>query len=342
MVSISIKTINHPRYKTTHHIEQTSNFKQVKLSEKVKMEGGKGDQKMLLDELSRARELMRQLTVHLEHLSTSGSYGTSARELMCSIEKAFSLAKLSCLDDQEKRSTSGSLQSENEQDLRDMSRKRKSLPTMTTQIQLATEGEVSSMDDGYHWRKYGQKGILGAKHPRSYYRCTHRNTYGCSATKQMQKTDNNPTVIDITYYGHHTCHQKIPPQEQQQQRFDSEHSHEQQQQLLSFQTDLRAQDQMSSSFSFLSAPLSRAQPAIHLFSASTIDTRITESSSPTFFSQTSELKNYLSMGKTLQTSETELTEVISTATSTTNPLTVDMDFLVDPNFSFDDDSNFLS
>lgn len=124
MVSISIKTINHPRNKTTHHIEQTSNFKQVKLSEKVKMEGDKSDQKMLLDELSRARELMRQLTVHLEHLSTSESYGTSARELMCSIEKAFSLAKLSCFSDQEKRSTSGSLQSENEQDLRDMSRKR--------------------------------------------------------------------------------------------------------------------------------------------------------------------------------------------------------------------------
>ncbi|KAH7651580.1 WRKY domain-containing protein [Dioscorea alata] len=337
MVSISIKTINHSRYKTTHHIEQTSNFKQVKLSEKVKMEGDKSDQKMLLDELSRARELMRQLTVHL---STNESYGTSARELMCSIEKAFSLAELSCFNDQEKRSTSGSLQSENEQDMREMSRKRKSLPTMTRQIQLAAEGEVSSMDDGYHWRKYGQKGILGAKHPRSYYRCTHRNTYGCSATKQMQKADNNPTVLNITYYGHHTCHQKIPTHEWQQDRFDSEHSHEQHH-LLSFQTELKAQDQMSSSFSFLSAPFSQAQPGIRLFSTSTIDTRITESSSPTFVSQTSELKNYLNKGKNLQTSETELTEVISTATSTTNPLTVDMDFLLDPNFSFDD-SNFLS
>ncbi|KAJ0986202.1 hypothetical protein J5N97_004558 [Dioscorea zingiberensis] len=320
------------------------------------MEGNRSDQKMLLDELSRGQDLMRQLKAHLELLSISDMYEPLARELMSSIEKALNLAKLSSLDEQEKRSASKSPQSENstggfkEQELREMSRKRKSLPTMTRQVQMTGEGEESSMDDGYHWRKYGQKGILGAKHPRSYYRCTHRNTYGCPATKQLQKTDNNPTLLNIIYYGDHTCHQKIHQHEQHYNRFDLEHYHEHQQ-LLSFQTNLRVetskgphsgeQGQTSSTFSFPSTSLSPSQPGIQLFSLSTIDNHITESSSPTFVSQASELKNCLSMGKNLRKSETELTEVISTATSTTNPLMIDMDSFLDPNLIFYD-PNFLS
>uniref|UniRef100_A0ACD5W9A6 Uncharacterized protein n=1 Tax=Avena sativa TaxID=4498 RepID=A0ACD5W9A6_AVESA len=36
------------------------------------------------------------------------------------------------------------------------------------------------LDDGFSWRKYGMKEVLGAsRHPRSYYRCTHKNTRGC-------------------------------------------------------------------------------------------------------------------------------------------------------------------
>nr|WCL15229.1 WRKY1162 [Atractylodes chinensis] len=61
------------------------------------------------------------------------------------------------------------------------------------------------IDDGYAWRKYGQKGILNATHQRNYYRCTHKVDQGCQATKQVQKTEDKPPKYKITYHGHHTC-----------------------------------------------------------------------------------------------------------------------------------------
>ncbi|XP_057724391.1 WRKY transcription factor 55 [Arachis stenosperma] len=62
------------------------------------------------------------------------------------------------------------------------------------------------MEDGFTWRKYGQKEILGSKYQRSYYRCTHQKQYGCPAKKQVQKIDNNPNIFEVTYVGDHTCH----------------------------------------------------------------------------------------------------------------------------------------
>lgn len=89
-----------------------------------------------------------------------------------------------------------------------VSKKRKTMPMWTEQVKLylgtAPEG---SMEDGYSWRKYGQKDILGAKFPRGYYRCTHRNAQGCLATKQMQKSEEDPMICEITYKGRHTCTQ---------------------------------------------------------------------------------------------------------------------------------------
>ncbi|KAE9605957.1 hypothetical protein Lal_00024482 [Lupinus albus] len=61
-------------------------------------------------------------------------------------------------------------------------------------------------EDGFTWRKYGQKEILGSKYPRSYYRCTHQKLYGCQAKKQVQKLDHNSNMFEVTYRGEHTCH----------------------------------------------------------------------------------------------------------------------------------------
>ncbi|RYR35558.1 hypothetical protein Ahy_A10g050700 [Arachis hypogaea] len=56
--------------------------------------------------------------------------------------------------------------------------------------------------DGYTWRKYGQKDILGTVHQRGYYRCNGR---GCPAKKRVQRIRDDPPLYRITYQGHHTC-----------------------------------------------------------------------------------------------------------------------------------------
>ncbi|OIS99656.1 putative wrky transcription factor 41 [Nicotiana attenuata] len=85
-----------------------------------------------------------------------------------------------------------------------VSKKRKLLQQWSKQVRISGI-EGPNYDDGYSWRKYGMKDILRANHPRAYYRCTHRNTQGCLATKQVQKSDEDPLFFDVTYKGKHNC-----------------------------------------------------------------------------------------------------------------------------------------
>ncbi|KAL5201938.1 hypothetical protein ABZP36_012890 [Zizania latifolia] len=41
----------------------------------------------------------------------------------------------------------------------------------------------------------------------AYFRCTHRHTQSCNATKQVQRTDGDPLLFDVVYLGEHTCGQ---------------------------------------------------------------------------------------------------------------------------------------
>ncbi|MCE2055921.1 hypothetical protein HAX54_043745 [Datura stramonium] len=60
-------------------------------------------------------------------------------------------------------------------------------------------------DDGYNWRKYGQKQVKGSEYPRSYYKCTHPN---CPVKKKVERSLDGQ-VTEIIYKGQHN-HQ--PPQ----------------------------------------------------------------------------------------------------------------------------------
>ncbi|GAB2224683.1 hypothetical protein Drorol1_Dr00005449 [Drosera rotundifolia] len=94
---------------------------------------------------------------------------------------------------------------------RDFFKKRKTAPTWTQQVKANLENGVEGApDDGHNWRKYGQKDILGATYPRSYYRCTYRGTQDCWAIKQVQRSDEDPSIFDITYKGKHTCRTAAP------------------------------------------------------------------------------------------------------------------------------------
>nr|AYD59715.1 WRKY transcription factor 56 [Ziziphus jujuba] len=64
-----------------------------------------------------------------------------------------------------------------------------------------TRSQVDILDDGYRWRKYGQKTVKNSNFPRSYYRCTHR---GCNVKKQIQRLSKDEEVVVTTYEGIHT------------------------------------------------------------------------------------------------------------------------------------------
>ncbi|XP_037440269.1 WRKY transcription factor WRKY28-like [Triticum dicoccoides] len=63
----------------------------------------------------------------------------------------------------------------------------------------------STAEDGFIWRKYGQKEITHSKHPRLYFRCSYKHDIGCPATRQVQQADDDLSLYVITYFGDHTC-----------------------------------------------------------------------------------------------------------------------------------------
>jgi len=72
-------------------------------------------------------------------------------------------------------------------------------------VSSAGGGTDGPEDDGYSWRKYGQKDILGDQYPRGYYRCTYQKSQGCAARKHVQRAEEDPSLYDVIYNGDHTC-----------------------------------------------------------------------------------------------------------------------------------------
>lgn len=60
-------------------------------------------------------------------------------------------------------------------------------------------GAESLSDDGYNWRKYGQKHVKGSEFPRSYYKCTHPN---CEVKKLFERSPDG-RITEIIYKGTH-------------------------------------------------------------------------------------------------------------------------------------------
>nr|ACI90293.2 double WRKY type transcription factor [Picrorhiza kurrooa] len=69
-----------------------------------------------------------------------------------------------------------------------------------SKIVVQTRSEVDLLDDGYKWRKYGQKVVKGNHHPRSYYRCTYA---GCNVRKHVERASADPKEVITTYEGKH-------------------------------------------------------------------------------------------------------------------------------------------
>ncbi|XP_075506605.1 WRKY transcription factor 71-like [Primulina tabacum] len=63
-----------------------------------------------------------------------------------------------------------------------------------------TKSEIDHLDDGYRWRKYGQKAVKNSPFPRSYYRCT---STSCGVKKRVERSSEDPTIVVTTYEGTH-------------------------------------------------------------------------------------------------------------------------------------------
>ncbi|KAK7318290.1 hypothetical protein RJT34_02989 [Clitoria ternatea] len=66
-----------------------------------------------------------------------------------------------------------------------------------------TRSHIDILDDGYRWRKYGEKSVKNNKFPRSYYRCSHR---GCNVKKQIQRHSKDEEMVVTSYEGIHNHH----------------------------------------------------------------------------------------------------------------------------------------
>ncbi|XP_021289025.1 probable WRKY transcription factor 30 [Herrania umbratica] len=356
---------------------------------------GEWEQRSLVNELTQGRELARQLQVHLNVPSSHESRESLVQKIQASYEKALSMLNyntslaadqpqpsgLAIRMSESPPSRSGSPRSEDsdrdckEQELKDASKKRKTLPRWT-QLVRVTPGTAleGPLDDGFSWRKYGQKDILGAKHPRGYYRCTHRNVQGCLATKQVQRSDDDPTIFEITYRGRHTCtlasHVMPPsgPSENQEQGTCMEPQQPEQNQsqsqdlLLNFQRglkviteDLGIDEPTYPSFPYPSSTTSNIKLENNVFSPSVIDNNVVGNLSTSFISPATSGTGYFSMSPSPSgmnntvpgninfpsTSEPQLsTEIIQAATSATNSPFPFGNPEFDPNFTFDNHGFF--
>lgn len=305
---------------------------------------------MLVNELTQGQWLTRELESQLNSASIE-LCKSLAQEILTSFEKAITTAKsyASCPNsggaaggtDSPRSLISGSPHSEiSELPFKAERKKRKTQPKWTTQVKLGSGPEAEGpLDDGYSWRKYGQKEILGAKHPRGYYRCTHRNTKGCPAMKQVQRSDGNPAIFEVTYRGTHTCSRKSPSPPATAElsscpNLDQQYHH-QNQLLLSFQTNLKVETEhpSSSSFSFPSTPID--EPGSYTFSpaSSTLDSCFKRSFTDAFVSSA--------------TSDSDFADIISGVTlSSEYPCMADMDFLLqsselDADFPFFDATSYF-
>ncbi|CAN1276881.1 Probable WRKY transcription factor 33 [Linum perenne] len=67
-------------------------------------------------------------------------------------------------------------------------------------VVVQTTSDIDILDDGYRWRKYGQKVVKGNPNPRSYYKCTF---VGCPVRKHVERASHDLRAVITTYEGKH-------------------------------------------------------------------------------------------------------------------------------------------
>ncbi|KDP28510.1 hypothetical protein JCGZ_14281 [Jatropha curcas] len=284
------------------------------------------EQKNLINELSQGKELAEQLRNHLNPSSSLETRLFLVDKLLSSYEKALCLLNWVELSHSYPNSTPTT-----DVSLQPSKKKRKTQIRCTEEVKVCsgTGAQAGPPDDGYSWRKYGQKDILGANFPRGYFRCIHRHSQGCLAIKQVQRSDQDPSIFEVTYRGRHTCVQASHFTSVNENSIQNKDHHHQQQIAKEVKTqDLEIKKESFPSLSFLDE-LNESDESNN-FAAS--------------LSPTSDQSNYFSdsygISLNVRTPDSNLIDIISTSNSVANSPIGDLDFSnfdfeIEPNFQFD-------
>lgn len=145
-----------------------------------------------IDELTKGHELVSQLGAILP--------ADTGRALLDKISDTFSRALVAL------KSGGREGKSENfDAKKRTIESAQKGRPRKRTRSGSTTKITTNILDDGHSWRKYGQKNILDLKFPRCYFRCSNKFDQNCPAMRQVQQSEEDPSLYVITYIGEHTC-----------------------------------------------------------------------------------------------------------------------------------------
>ncbi|GMJ11359.1 hypothetical protein HRI_004805100 [Hibiscus trionum] len=146
------------------------------------------------------------VTDHSDPLSTAQGKSVGAFESADTPEFSSTLASHG--DDNDDRATQGSISlcCDATNDDESESKRRKTEMNVASgdlrepRVVVQIESDVEILDDGYRWRKYGQKVVKGNPNPRSYYKCT---SPGCPVRKHVERASHDLKFVLTTYDGKH-------------------------------------------------------------------------------------------------------------------------------------------